>query len=66
MKPIKGYRNVTNLVLQPKCEWPGCIRDSDIPLTLDEESMQWLDWYCVEHAMQKLKEERDAEHQSDV
>ena len=52
MKPLKGYKNVTKILIPPKCEHEGCPRDSDGPIAyISGESCYF---YCKEHAAKML------------
>lgn len=55
MKPLKGYRNVTDEVMRPKCRTPACPRDSVI--RVDE---RWLCRECaIMYVRMKKMEEKD-------
>jgi len=59
MKPLKGYKDITDFIIRRKCEHPGCTKDSDIPMEFDEETSVFSLWLCVEHAMMQLNRERE-------
>lgn len=63
MKPLKGYKNVTSLLIREKCCKDGCPRDADVPMDYDEESGAWYNWYCVEHFMKELNRQRRRENE---
>ena len=50
MKPLKGYKNVTNFYLKPQCNEKDCPRDGEIPTHYDEESGEFTGWKCPQHA----------------
>jgi hypothetical protein len=59
MKPVKGYKNVTDLVIRPKCCVEGCPRDADLPMSHDEYTDTWSKWMCITHAFEYMLEDED-------
>lgn len=62
MKPLKGYKDVTDWILTRKCQWPECTRDADIPMDYHEGTGTWSNWMCTEHAIKQLNKERREDH----
>jgi len=58
MKPLKGYKNVTNLFLRLPCCVEGCPRGGDIPMQYHKETDTWSQWMCAHHATKKVREDK--------
>jgi hypothetical protein len=50
MKPLKGYKNVTDQFIRRPCEVEDCTRTAEIPTRFDSESREFKGWRCWQHA----------------
>lgn len=62
MKPLKGYKNITDLIIPQACSWEGCNREGNYCSAIVGEKITDKHWYCRDHVViAAWKEKKDGD-----